>query len=151
MIRPKHNAIALMNYLVCKLLNPGQLVPDPFTGTLLSCQVCLRVEKHLRLIECDKHVSCLEKSARTLIEPYTSQLLNRTSNLTTEESVHRRRMFTWRNQKAEGVEVLWTAKCFSRTNMYPGVSGARTVLLLRSTQCLLTVKHVSIHAIHDVV
>lgn len=45
------------------------------------------IEKHRYFVGCEKDFRCLETSMPSLVEAYSSQLLNRTSNLTGDEQL----------------------------------------------------------------
>lgn len=55
-VRLEQKSIALMKDLAQNFCNPGQLVLDPFAGTLPTSKAFLLVDKYRRFVGCDKDV-----------------------------------------------------------------------------------------------
>lgn len=53
---------------VQKFLNPGQMVPHSFAGSLLTAKDRVPDERDRRLDGCDEGVRCLEESVESLKE-----------------------------------------------------------------------------------
>lgn len=85
MVRPWKKRVVWMKDTFCTFFKPEQLVLDPFAKVLCTVKACLLLQKHRRLVGCDKDVKCLQKYMQSFVEVYAFQILKERSGLAGED------------------------------------------------------------------
>lgn len=81
-VGPVHKSVVLMRDIRRKFSNLDYLMLQVLPRTLSTAKACVLLDKHKRLVGCDRNGCCLQKSMASLVYVYSSQLLNDRSDLT---------------------------------------------------------------------
>ena len=84
MLRPEQKSMALLQQIISKYTQPGDIVFDPFAGSYATGRACMSLPLHRRCIMGDKDPNCGKFAMRQLVEVYARQLLSDESDI--EES-----------------------------------------------------------------
>lgn len=75
-VRLDQKSVALISMLCRNSQNAGALGPEVLAGTLYTAKACLLLEKHWRIVWCEKDSPFAQKRMGVLVEVYACKLPN---------------------------------------------------------------------------
>ena len=89
MLRPEQKSVALLQTIIGKYTQPGDLVFDPFAGSFSTGRACMLLPQHRRCVLGDLDPTCHKFGMQQLVEVYARQLLNEESDITGDDELLR--------------------------------------------------------------